>query len=89
LDQDCNGYDLTIRVVKAVHFASKETLTVEALSTLNEAAELALYINEWEYVPMEWDAKRKLWSVTVTGVPYKPYTVLVQGVEGYDSSPVQ
>ncbi len=30
------GYDLTIRVVKAVHFANKETLTVEALSKLDE-----------------------------------------------------
>ncbi|MHB8835945.1 MAG: MopE-related protein [Candidatus Methylomirabilia bacterium] len=89
IDQDCNGFDLTIRVVKAVHYDQKQTLTVEALSKLNEAAGLTLFVDIVTRVPMNWDAKRKLWSVTITGVPYKPYAVLVEGIEGYESSLVQ
>ena len=89
IDQDCSGYDLTIRVVKAVHSLQKQTLTVEALSKLDENAGLTLYVDYGDYVPMTWDAKRRLWAVTIGNVPYKPFYVLVEGVEGYESSPVQ
>jgi hypothetical protein len=89
IDQDCNGYDLTIRVVKTVHYASKQTLTVEALSRLEADAGLFLYVSDGQYAPMAWDAKRKLWSVTIGGVAEKPYYVLVEGIEGSESALVQ
>ena len=89
IDQDCNGYDLSIRVVKTVHFAAKQTLTVEALSRLEADAGLTLYVSNGEYAPMTWDAKRKLWAVTIGGVAEKPYYVLVEGIEGSESALVQ
>jgi len=84
IDQDCNGYDLTIAITKATYSRSKKTLTVEATSALRSAASLYLV----GYKPMTWVAfKSSRWTATVTGVTMNPGSVTVSGVEGNVSAP--
>lgn len=85
IDQDCNGYDLTIDFIKASYNSKRSLLTVEATSALNGAANLQLS----GYGPMKWDSAKRKWAVSVKGVKVKPQTVTVTGVEGSESSPVQ
>ena len=40
IDQDCNGYDLTIDIIKAVYSVKSRTLSAEARSDLGENANL-------------------------------------------------
>lgn len=84
IDQDCNGYDLTIEVVSAVYSKSKRTLTVNATSTLGAAAALSLS----GYGPMTWQAKQGRWTATARDVPACPAEATVSGVEGETSAPV-
>jgi bacillopeptidase F len=52
LDQDCNGYDLTIQVTKATFTPRSGMLRVEATRALNGAAALGLS----GLGPMTWSA---------------------------------
>ncbi|MBY0429923.1 MAG: S8 family serine peptidase, partial [Rhodospirillales bacterium] len=78
IDQDCNGYDLTITIVTSSYSASAKKLTVEATSALKQAAGLKLD----GHGPMSWDTKKQRWVITVTGVAVKPAHVTVSGIEG-------
>lgn len=79
IDQDCNGHDLTIDILKADCRA--RTLRVEAVSALGKAAMLKLQ----GYGPMTWNRFRKKWTITVR-VPNDPGTVTVVGMEGSESA---
>jgi hypothetical protein len=59
IDQDCNGYDLTIKITQAVWSKSKRTLTVDATSNLGAQAGLVLTTYG---LPMKWNAKKSLWT---------------------------
>lgn len=78
IDQDCNGYDLTINVTKALYNSKRSVLTVEASSSLNGNADLALA----NYGPMTWVASRSVWTITIKRAGAYPGTVTVSGTEG-------
>lgn len=83
IDQDCNGYDLTIDIVKVQYNGRQDKLTVEATSALGAAANLQLD----DYGPMSWNGKKGRWGITVYGAD-SPGTVTVTGVEGSVSAQV-
>jgi len=83
IDQDCNGYDLTIEILSAVYGAKKDTLDVEATSALGADANLEVV----GYGPMEWDRKADTWIFSARSVGGDPGTITVSGPEGSESSP--
>ncbi|BBO85624.1 hypothetical protein DSCO28_61900 [Desulfosarcina ovata subsp. sediminis] len=78
IDQDCNGFDLTIDILGAVYAASNGQLSVAAASDLGKDAALELV----GYGPMSWSRKKARWSISVGNVATNPGTVTVAGVEG-------
>lgn len=81
IDQDCNGYDLTISI-SASYKASKDQLNVDAISALGSAANLQLE----GYGPMLYSGNK--WSITVESAGGNPGAVTVTGVEGSDTATV-
>ncbi|OGQ00499.1 MAG: hypothetical protein A2Z40_05100 [Deltaproteobacteria bacterium RBG_19FT_COMBO_60_16] len=84
VDQDCNGYDLTIDILKAVYTASNDGLGVEAASGLGSRAGLELA----GYGPMRWDRKKAKWTISVSPAGGNPGTVTVSGIEGSEPAMV-
>jgi bacillopeptidase F len=82
IDQDCNGYDLTIDIIKIDYAAKRDILTVEATSALGQDAGLELT----GYGPMSWDRKKAKWKITVRGAGGDPGTVTVSGIEGTETA---
>lgn len=78
VDQDCNGYDLTIVVSKVSYSTKRDTLAVEASSDLGKNAALQLD----GVGTMSWSRKKQIWSITVRNVGGDPGTVTVSGPEG-------
>ncbi len=85
IDQDCNGYDLTIDIVQATYgTASGGTLTVRATSALGPNANLVLN----GFGAMTWDPTLQRWTITVTHLRPNPGSVTVSGPEGSETAPV-
>jgi serine protease AprX len=82
IDQDCNGYDLTIVITKADYTAKRDMLAVEATSDLGQQADLALV----GYGAMKWDRKKSKWTISVRGAGGDPGTVTVSGIEGSETA---
>ena len=82
IDQNCNGYDLTIKIVKAQYSAKRDSLAVTATSALGKAAKLELD----SYGPMKWSNKNSSWSITVRNIDGNPVFIAVVGVEGMEVS---
>ena len=82
IDQDCNGYDLTIDVVSANYSYMTRRLRVEASSEFGTGADLELM----GYGPMIWNPSSSKWETTVTGISRFPRRVTVTGIEGAQSS---
>ena len=80
IDQDCNGYDLTIDVVKVAYNTKKTTLTVQATSGFGAGANLSVD----GFGAMTYQRRTGLWSLTVNTSP-KPATVTVRGFEGTET----
>jgi len=78
VDQDCNGYDLTIDVTALRYNAKKGKLTVEATSTLGASANLSVQ----GYGAMDWNRRKGVWQLTVSGLASQPAAVTVTGIEG-------
>ncbi len=78
IDQDCNGYDLTINITKATYSTSKRTLVVQATSALRASAGLSVD----GFGTMTWDSRKSVWTLTATKITSAPSTVKVSGVEG-------
>jgi len=89
IDQDCNGYDLTINIVKAVYSKSDKRLAVEATSALGKNANLYLYSGDMSknYGLMNWNRRLNRWGKTVVALT-NPGTVTVSGIEGKESAVV-
>lgn len=83
IDQDCNGYDLTIDIISAAYFTGTDELGVSAITTLGESASLQLEGNG----PMTWNAISGRWEILVTAGG-NPGTVSVSGIEGSTSTAV-
>lgn len=84
-DQDCNGYDLTIDIVKAAYTTKRDSLSVEATSSLGRDAQLQVV----GYGTMKWDSKRAKWTLSVKGAGGNPGSVTVSGIEGSESAKVK
>jgi hypothetical protein len=82
VDQDCNGHDLTIQIVKA-YYETTGALKVDATSSLGAGAKLELV----GFGPMMWKAPQQQWQKGAIVAP-APATVTVCGVEGCTSAPV-
>jgi bacillopeptidase F len=78
IDQDCNGYDLTIDITSAVYGAKQDTLNVTATSALGAGAALQVV----GYGAMTWDQRKGRWTYSARGVGGNPGTVIVRGPEG-------
>lgn len=85
IDQDCNGYDLTIDIITAVYNTKRKFLEVAATSTLGSAAAL----NVTGYGSMKVNRKTGNWELGVRKLSTAPTTVTVSGVEGSVSAAVQ
>lgn len=84
IDQDCNGYDLTIVVVEAVYFPLLDMLSVEASSNLGADAQLVLD----GYGEMKWGKNSQTWSIDVKKIGGNPETITITGIEGSITSTV-
>ncbi len=82
VDQDCNGFDLTIDVILATYTVSDQQLSVEATSSLGKDAGLELA----GYGAMQWDRKKSKWKISAGAVAQDPGTVTVVGLEGEESA---
>jgi hypothetical protein len=83
IDQNCNGYDLTITITKAQWSRTRKRLTVEATSSYNASA--ALQLNG--YSAMTYNSTTMAWS-KIVNISANPGTVTVSGPEGSWSSSV-
>ena len=81
VDQDCNGYDLTIHIILAEYLTADAKLNVEATSSLSKDADLALD----GYGPMKWNRKEAKWAISVSSVVQDPGSVTVVGIEGFEN----
>ncbi|RJQ80846.1 MAG: hypothetical protein C4519_09440 [Desulfobacteraceae bacterium] len=81
VDQDCNGYDLSIVIGSAVYRVDTNVLKVHATSALAEAAALNLE----GFGPMNWDNASNRWVMLVNAAS-DPGIVVVNGIEGAESS---
>ncbi len=81
IDQNCNGYDLTIDVIKAHYVAAEDAVRVEAASALGSAANLQLA----GWGPMEWKVNQQKWVIAIQPAGGNPGTVTVSGIEGSES----
>jgi len=78
IDQDCNGYDLTIDIIRNSYSSRRDRLRVDATSALGSAAQLQLD----GFGPMRWNSRRNKWTITVRRAGGNPGTITVSGVEG-------
>ncbi len=78
IDQDCNGYDLSIVVSSVTYNAKRGKLSVRATSALGKAAKLVLV----GYGPMKYAKALGEWKLNLTGVKPAPSSLEVSGVEG-------
>ena len=84
IDQNCNGYDLTITINSAVYSQKRKTLNVEASSALGKDAQLVLD----GYGPMSYSKRKNVWSIKIRKVTTKPSRITVSGIEGSEFSSV-
>ena len=88
VDQDCNGYDLTIDIVQAVYTAKKDSLTFVATSGLGASAGLTAEIDGIGSRSMKWNNRKSRWELSINRAsrsglnPAAPGGVTVAGVEG-------
>jgi hypothetical protein len=85
IDQDCNGYDLTIDIIKADYNVHNNTLKVEATSDLGQNAILELV----SFNPMTWFENKGKWMITLIDAGEIPAIVTVCGIEGCETTPLE
>ena len=95
MDQDCNGYDLTIDISSAWYVSRKDQLTIQATSRLNASAALNVDIPGVGTRSMKWNAKKVRWELTLNKASAAglnsaaPGSVRVSGVEGEVSQVIE
>ncbi len=96
VDQDCNGFDLTINV-RTGYLVSKNKLIIYATSDLQSQAELRATITLQGGGsidgPLSWSSRKRRWQKTLTKFTASfgsaPASVVVYGAEGSVTVPVQ
>ncbi len=78
VDQDCNGYDLTIEISKAEYDSRKKKLTVQASSALGANAGLQVA----GFGAMKWNKGSGIWTFSASVGSGAPEIVVVSGIEG-------
>ena len=97
VDQDCNGYDLTIDVTRARYLASKDKLIVWSTSDMGSQAGLSMNVElanggnvsrnlTWKGKKNRWQKYLKNFSVNFGAIPV---SVTVSGVEGVETISVE
>ncbi len=97
VDQDCNGYDLTIDILRARYVSSKDRLIVWADSDLGNQAGLSATatLADGSSVPvkLKWSSRRGRWQKAMKSFVAKngsqPAIVTVSGMEGSDATNVE
>jgi hypothetical protein len=85
VDQDCNGYDLTIQVTKASYSPEQHgALHLRATSSLGESA----WLDVGYYGSMHWEPKKGYWEFVMTNIGDNPGSASVCGYEGCVETPV-
>ena len=85
VDQDCNGYDLTIDILKAGYNGKRDQLSVEATSALGKSAGLSVQ----GYGSMSWNQRKGNWGLNLRNAGGNPGSITVTGVEGSETGAVQ
>lgn len=95
VDQDCNGYDLTIDITRARFVSAKDKVIVWATSDLGSQAGLQLTVQlaggGSVSKNMVWKASKNRWQKTIGKFTRKygsPTTATVSGAEGSESAQV-
>ncbi|MDH5418362.1 MAG: right-handed parallel beta-helix repeat-containing protein [Gammaproteobacteria bacterium] len=81
VDQDCNGYDLTIDITLVQYLSSKK-LKVWATSSLGENATLTLN----SFGPMSWNSVSQRWEIVTDKLDQIPTEITVSGIEGEENT---
>lgn len=97
VDQDCNGYDLTIDITRARYRVSSDGLNIWATSELGQQAQLNAVVTMADgnsvTLSMWWNSTQGRWQKWVGNFSTKhgaaPVSVAVTGMEGSDSIPVE
>ena len=97
VDQDCNGYDLTIDLTRVWYKQSKDQFITWATSDLKAKANLAITVQlkngQIISQTMTWNASKNQWQLTLNRFVAKygstPTTVTVNGIEGSESGQVE
>jgi bacillopeptidase F len=82
IDQDCNGYDLTITITKALYLQKGDVLFVVAESRLGRSAQLKLD----GFGAMKWSSTFRKWYFAKDRAGGNPGTVAVSGIEGRETA---
>jgi len=85
VDQDCNGYDLTLVIDRAVYANRKDRIVVDVYSDLNENA--ALEAVGWG--PLRWLRNKGFWRLKVEPAGGDPGSVTITGIEGSITTTLQ
>ncbi len=94
IDQDCNGYDLTIAITRAIYNTSNDQVVIWATSTAGAAANLSADIPGIGVTALTWNSTQKRWQKSVGKAlrkgfnPAAPGMVRVFGPEGERSAPI-
>jgi len=98
IDQDCNGYDLTIEITQADYIAKQDKVVVWATSALAGQAGLSVTFElasggSVSDLAMIWKGRNNRWETSIKRFASKygasPVSVTVSGGEGTVSAPVQ
>ncbi len=97
VDQDCNGYDLTIDISRARYVSRQDKLVMWATSDLGKQAQLSATIRLANGASvtqaLSWSRKQNRWQKTLQGFVAAhgsvPVAVTISGVEGSESSAVE
>jgi bacillopeptidase F len=90
IDQDCNGWDLTIDILQAVYRPAKDTLSVSATSALLVSGAIkgsGLTLAGYGKMTRRVAKGQVWWEITVKRAGGDPGAVTVSGVEGAASAP--
>jgi bacillopeptidase F len=94
IDQDCNGYDLTIDITRALYRASQDKLVVYATSDYQDQAALSVTIVLADggsiTRTMTWKAAQNRWQRSIGNFSRfgSPVSVMITGPEGAESAQV-
>ena len=81
IDQDCNGYDLTIDILRADYRVVRDGLVVWATSGLNSEALLQVDIPGLGVQSMTWNMSKQLWKIAIRDASLHGFNPDTPGIE--------